>query len=156
MEECIRRNGYNKKLVSIIVMDPKLSSACAVLFPGSIKNVQEACDDLNGVRMCGDHRLQVLPFKSNTLPLSNPASELATPKCESGIFRLAVGPKLPKYIIERHIAEHFVIFKPKVDKLADQSFVVTLQSRTSAKEAIKVFNNSLLKGIATDYGELFG
>ena len=149
VEDCIRRNGYNKNLVSVIVMDPELASACAVLVPESIKKVQEVCNDLNGVRIRDNYQLrelQVLPFKP-TRSSSNPASELPTPKSESGFFRLAVGPQFPKNIIGRHIAEYFVIFKPRVEKLADCSFMVTLPSRTSAEEAVKVFNNSLLKGI---------
>lgn len=143
VEECIRRNGYDKNLISLIVMDAELASACAVLVPGSNKSI--ACNDLNGVLVieAADFKLEVLPFK----PCQFPASDHATPKSASGIFRLAISPPLPKFIIGRHIEERFAIFKPKVEKSKDHSFIVSIQSLSCAKEAVAVFNNSLLQGI---------
>lgn len=145
VEECIRRNGYSKNLVSLIVMDAELASACAVLVPENIKSI--ACNDLNGVLVNEDteFKLEVLPFKPCQFP--NPASEHATPRSASSIVKLAINPPLPEFIIGRHIEEHFAIFKPTVEKLTDHTFIVSIQSLSSAKEAVQVFNNSLLKGI---------
>lgn len=148
VEDCVRDNGYSKNLVSVIVLDAKLASACAVLIPESIKS--RACSDLNGALIGKDLKLEVLPFKPGQSP--NHTFNSATPKSASGVFRLTVGPRLPRYIIKQHIDEHFAIFKPEIAQVEqslaiNRSFVITFPSLSSAKEAVAAFNNSLLKGM---------
>jgi hypothetical protein len=88
--DCIHGNGYRHNLVSVIVMDAELATACAVFIPEDIKS--KACDDLNGVYITDNFRLQALPFKPSQHSIL--ASELVnTP----GIFKLAVRAQFPKY-----------------------------------------------------------
>jgi hypothetical protein len=43
--------------------------------------------------------------------------------------------------------EHFAKFRPKAVEATNNSFIVSIQSLIPAKEAVDVFNNSLLKGV---------
>lgn len=141
VEKCIQGNGYSKYLVSVIIMEAEVASACAVLVPECIKS--EAYKNLNGAHLREDFKLEVLPFKHGKLP--NPSFDSTAHKSASGIFELSISPQLPGYIIKRHIEEHFQRLKPaKIDLSADHCWKISFSSLSSAKEAVATFNNSLL------------
>ena len=148
--------GYDKNFVSMIMLDLKLASACALLAPKSIES--EAISDLNGVRVKGNHKLIVVPFSTAPPSYAKAASRIATPRTSTtaGVFKLAIGQAggkhLPEYIIKQHITEHFKILWGNFVKIVkckegNDSFFLFLASAESAQEAVAIFNNSLLGGI---------
>ena len=168
-------NGFDKTKVEIRRRTDRATgkpSASAMVLTTSRED--EIISLLNGTVIMGKCTLKVEPFRPlNKKPIRKSASalsvisgaspEIVMPTCkgialstESESCRVFVGARLPEYVTEQHIREHFHEFShviSKVDSIRDKHtnaskryFFVTFQTEVYANMAIQTLNQSLLLG----------
>ena len=167
-------NGFDKTKVEIRRLTNRATgkpNPNAVVLTTSRED--EIISLLNGTVIMGKCTLTVEPIcPQNKKPIRKSASALSMPgaspeivtqtckgialSTESESCRVFVGARLPEYVTEQHIREHFREFShaiSKVDSVRDKHtnaskgyFFVTFQTEAYANMAIRTLNQSLLLG----------
>ena len=167
-------HGFDKTKVEIRRLTNRATgkpNANAVVLTTSRED--EIISPLNGTVIMGKCTLTVEPFcprnkkpirkSTSALSMSGASPEIVTQTCkgialstESESCRVFVGARLPEYVTEQHIREHFREFNhaiSKVDSVRDKHtnaskgyFFVTFQTEAYANMAIQTLNRSLLLG----------
>lgn len=167
-------NGFDKTKVEIRRLTNRATgkpNPNAVVLTTSRED--EIISLLNGTVIMGKCTLIVEPFcplnkkpirkSTSALSMSGASPEIVTQTCkgialstESESCRVFVGARLPEYVTEQHIREHFREFShaiSKVDSIRDKYtnaskgyFFVTFQTEAYANTAIQTLNHSFLLG----------
>lgn len=145
VQDFIIARGFKNHLISIIILEPEITSACALMI--NFQSEKDVIESLNGeLILPTEHKLNVKCFFKDPVSLQAAIGDIEM--CSS---KVVITSPLPEYVVPQHVKEHFSIFSPHIiavekDSSSEKGFSIIFASLANAKEAVSAYDNSLLQG----------